>query len=200
MPPSHRFRPLTTPAMTAVLIALDVHSALAQRRLTEHTLAADSAGQRPAASLKDIAWLAGHWRGPALGGLSEEIWSTPLAGGMMGSYRLIRNDSIIFYEILTLNQERGSLVVRLKHFNADLTGWEERDQVREFPLVKLEGDRLYFDGMTFERVTQDSIHSYLAIHHKDGRVEEAAFPYRRVRPALTPATATNTRTARPQRR
>ena len=32
----------------------------------------------PEATLKDVAWIAGHWKGEAFGGITEEIWSPPL--------------------------------------------------------------------------------------------------------------------------
>lgn len=31
----------------------------------------------PTASLADAEWIAGHWRGEAFGGITEEIWSPP---------------------------------------------------------------------------------------------------------------------------
>ena len=38
---------------------------------------------------KDIEWLAGARLGEGLGGVSEEVWSSPQYGAMMGSYRPI---------------------------------------------------------------------------------------------------------------
>ena len=83
-----------------------------------------SGTSRPKATIEDIAWLAGHWKGNALGGVSEEIWSPPQAKSMMGSYRLIKNDTlVVFYEIVTITEDGQSLTLKLKHFNTDLTGW-----------------------------------------------------------------------------
>ena len=49
--------------------------------------------ERPASDVdvEDFAWLAGYWRGEGLGGVCEEIWSEPLAGSMIGLFRLVRN-------------------------------------------------------------------------------------------------------------
>ena len=61
---------------------------------------------------------------------------------MMGSYRLVKDDKVIFYELQTIVEQGSSLVFRLKHFNADLSGWEEkqadavqlfRRNLRQFP-------------------------------------------------------------------
>jgi hypothetical protein len=135
---------------------------------------------RPNATIEDIAWLAGHWKGTALGGVTEEIWSPPQANAMMGSYRLIKNDTlIVFYEILTITEEGQSLTLKLKHFNKDLTGWEEKNEVREFKLVKKEKNKLWFEGMTFEFIDDNTFQVYLAIHKKNGEVIEEIFPYKK---------------------
>lgn len=77
---------------------------------------------------------------------------------MMGMYRLIRNAKPAFYELCTIVEENGSLVLRLKHFNPDLKGWEETDKTVDFPLVAL------------------------VIGQKDGGVREETFSYTRQRP------------------
>ncbi|HEX2445685.1 MAG TPA: DUF6265 family protein, partial [Vicinamibacterales bacterium] len=98
----------------------------AQEKLTERTFRLKAGEKSPPAAIADMAWLAGRWVGEALGGASEEIWSEPRAGAMMGMYRLVRDGKPIFYELLTIVEENGTLMLRLKHFNADLTGWEEK--------------------------------------------------------------------------
>jgi hypothetical protein len=130
-----------------------------------------------------MAWLAGHWTGEALGGVSEEIWSPARGGVMLGMYRLLKNDAPVFYELLTISEREGSLVLRLKHFNADLTGWEEKVDVREFPLVAKRDGVLHFEGMAFHP-KGDQLTVYLAITPKNGPVREERFTYRRVTPAL----------------
>jgi hypothetical protein len=126
-----------------------------------------------------VAWLAGHWVGPALGGEAEEIWSPPKAGSMMGMYRLVRGDKVIFYELLTLAQEGGSLVLRLKHFNPDLTGWEEKQKTVDFRLVGLGEGVVQFEGMSLHREGDGKLTVYLAIEGKDGAQREEVFRYAR---------------------
>jgi len=135
---------------------------------------------RPKATIEDIAWLAGHWKGTALGGVTEEIWSPPMANSMMGSYRLIKNDTlVVFYEIVTITEDNGSLTLKLKHFNKDLTGWEEKNEVREFKLVKKEKNKLWFEGMTFEVIDGNNFQVFLAIQKRNGDVIEEVFPYKK---------------------
>ena len=75
----------------------------------------------------------------------------------------------------------GSLEYRLKHFNADLTGWEEKAEVRSFPLVAREGDAWYFDGLTVRRDGADGLIGAVNARFKDGTQKEFVLRYKRVR-------------------
>lgn len=136
----------------------------------------------PPATLDQIAWLAGHWIGEGLGGFSEELWSPPAGGAMMGSYRLLKDGAPVFYEFLLLVEENGTLILKLKHFNPDLTGWEEKADFVDFPLVAIEGDTAHFDGLTYERQSDGSLKVYLLLRSREtGEVREELFTMRRTR-------------------
>jgi hypothetical protein len=99
----------------------------------------------------------------------------------LAQYRHLKDDKPLFYELLTLGEERGSLVIRLKHFNPDLTGWEERGDSVSFPFVVKQGGVLHFEGMAFKPRGKNAVTVYLAIQNeKDGSVREAEFHYTRV--------------------
>ncbi len=151
--------------------------AFAQSEKTPHTLALDEGSASPAASIDQVAWVAGHWHGEAFGGQVEEVWSKPAGGAMMGMFRLVQGGEVGFYEILTLLEEEGSLVFRLKHFNSDLTGWEEKDETVSMPLVALEDGIAFFDGITFQRVDDNTMNIYLASENKEGGFDEITFIY-----------------------
>jgi len=139
--------------------------------------------QHANATLSDFAWLVGRWTGPGLGGTSEEIWTGPGGGSMQGMYRLLRDGKIVFYEILTLTEKDGSVVLRLKHFNPDLTGWEEKGDLVEFPLVKVTPTEAHFKGMVFSHPEKDAFSVLLTIEdRKTGKVREERFTYTRVKP------------------
>jgi hypothetical protein len=164
----------------ALIAAMSVVPASAQEKLTERTFRLKAGTKPPPAAITDMAWLAGRWVGEALGGVSEEIWSEPSAGAMMGMYRLVRDGKTIFYELLTIVEQDGSLMLRLKHFNADLTGWEEKLKTIDFPLVARDGGAVHFEGMSFHPKGSDALTVYLAINQKDGTVREEAFSYKRM--------------------
>lgn len=132
----------------------------------------------PKAKIGDISWLQGYWQGEIWGGQAEEIWSAPLAGSMMASFKFAADETVKFYEIITLFEQDNSLVLRLKHFSADLKGWEEKDQYMEFKLVKLEKNIAYFDGYTYQLVSPDELHVFVVIED-DGKKQETKFTFKR---------------------
>ena len=165
----------------ALALLLVASNTQAEEAMTANTLRLSPDQKPPAATIADMAWYAGRWTGTGLGGFTEEIWSPPRDGTMMGMYRMIEDGKPIFYELLLIAEEGGSLAIKLKHFHPDLRGWEERDASLRFPLVAKRDGRIYFDGMTFERVGTDRVKVYLAIENKDGSVHEEIFEYSRAK-------------------
>jgi len=132
----------------------------------------------PAASINDVAWIAGNWQGEALGGITEEIWTAPLGKSMMGSFKLVVDEIVQFYELCTITEENESLLLRIKHFDKDLKGWEEKDQSIEFPLVKIEKNKVYFDGLTFEKINEDELNIYVIFKDEGKEEVEMKFNYK----------------------
>lgn len=133
----------------------------------------------PEASIQEVAWMEGHWKGNAFGGEIEEIWS-PIAGkSMMFVFRLLVDDEVNFYEIGHIKEQEGTLVFELKHFSAQLHAWEEKEEVQQFKHVKTQGNRVYFDGFTFEKVSANEINIYGRIGNDDGTATETVFNYKR---------------------
>lgn len=140
----------------------------------------DSTEQSPKATINDVAWVAGHWQGEAFGGIVEELWSPPLGGTMMGAFKLVVENKVKFYEIETISEVNETLILRLKHFGADLKGWEEKDETVDFRLAKVTENKVYFDGFTFERISEDELNMYVLIESGDDE-HEAKFAYKRVK-------------------
>lgn len=118
----------------------------------------------PPATIDDADFLAGHWIGEGFGACAEELMATSAGGQIMGMFRLMNADGgVKFYEFYQIAEMGGSLILRIKHFNPDLTGWEEKSESVEFPLVGIEGTTAYFDGLTFSRIGKDVFRSAVAI-------------------------------------
>lgn len=149
-----------------------------ERTKTENTLRLDQNAPRPAASIAQLSWLAGSWEGEAFDGQTEEIWTPPSAGSMTGIFKLMHGDESSLYEFMLIVEDEGSLVIRLKHYNNDFSAWEEKDGYISFPLVRLEGETAYFDGLTYKRIDNDRMTVFLAVSSEEG-VREEVFHYRR---------------------
>lgn len=134
----------------------------------------------PQATLSDVAWITGSWEGEAFGGQVQEVWAPPLGDSMMCAFKLVVDGKVEFYELCQIREESGSLVLRLKHFNGDLKGWEEKDETVDFKLVKVEKDIVYFDGFTVERVSKDKINMHVMIGEA-GEESEVTFNYSRAK-------------------
>ena len=133
----------------------------------------------PNATLSDISWMQGNWSGEAFGGITEEIWGPPSGGSMMFSFKLVADGKVSFYELGHIRELNKTLVYELKHFNADLKGWEEKDDVQSFKLVKVEANRVYFEGFTFEKVSNNEINIYAQIGNEDGSAQEVTFNFKK---------------------
>lgn len=134
----------------------------------------------PPARIDAVAWLAGRWVGEGLGGFNEETWNPPRGGVMTGMYRLLKGDKPVFYEFLLLMEDKGSLVLKLKHFNPDFSAWEEKEKTVDFALVAVEPGAVHFDGLSFIRQDDGSLRIYLLLKDKKtGTVREEEFKLRR---------------------
>lgn len=132
----------------------------------------------PAARLDAAAWIAGQWQGTGMGGQIEETWNPPQSGVMMGMFRFVGEDST-FYELLTMIQQEKTILLRLKHFDKDLKGWEEKDKTVEFKLVEITKSEVRFEGLTFRRIDADTIHVFVVVS-KGEKKNEIKFEYHRV--------------------
>jgi hypothetical protein len=152
--------------------------AAAQSQRTEHTFKLDDPDSRPTATLADVSWLVGNWSGEAFGNTFEEGWNPPSAGSMIGFFKLMDGDDVVFYELLLLVEEQDSLSLKVKHFNADFTAWEDKPDYVTFRFVKSDDDAIHFSGISFYRIDDDTMHAYLVLRSGDD-VREEKLVYRR---------------------
>ena len=127
--------------------------------------------------LENVAWIAGNWKGEAFGGITEENWSKPSGDSMMATFKLIKDGTVSFYEIEIIREIENSLVLQLKHFHGNLKGWETKDETVDFPLKEITADTVVFEGMTFERVSENEMNIYVDIDKENGSVETVTFNY-----------------------
>ncbi len=158
----------------ALLLTLNL---TAQQQITDHIYSLDSLSTSPKATLADVTWISGNWKGEAFGGIVEENWSKPSGDSMMAAFKLINNGKTSFYEIEIIREVNESLILQLKHFHGNLKGWETKDETVDFPLAKVSENAVFFDGMTFEKISENEMNVYVLMKQKDGSQKELKFNY-----------------------
>jgi hypothetical protein len=133
-------------------------------------LAAACAAQaqtEPAPAIDDAAWLAGRWVGEGFGGQMEETWAPPVGGQMVGHFRYWRDGQPQFYEIMLIDVVDGGVRMRVKHFNPDFTGWEERGEWVTFEPIAAGPDAILFNGLEIRREGENRIVMTIRIRRGD---------------------------------
>lgn len=162
--------------VTVCICVLSGHLGFSQER---HTLSYTEETPPVKASLTDVSWIQGHWRGEAFGGIAEEIWSPPLGDSMMCAFKLVSDNKVQFYELCVIREVNGTLLLQLKHFHRDFKGWEKKDETVDFKLVSLEPGKVFFDKFTFEKISKNEMNLYVVIKNDKGAEEEVKFNYKR---------------------
>lgn len=146
----------------------------------DKTLSLTDPAKTAKATLGDVRWLVGNWKGKGLGGDCVETWTAPHNGVMQGMFRFDKETKPIFYELCLIVEHQGSLVLKIKHFHPNLASWEDKDKCQEFPLVKLDKDAVYFSGITFRNTGPDSMDCTVKIT-RQGQPREEDFRYQRLK-------------------
>ncbi len=139
----------------------------------------------PSARIADVAWLAGAWSGSGIEGApAHEAWLPPTGDTMVGLFVQEQGaGGLMFTEHMYISEVDGSLALRLKHFNPDLTGWEEKDEMVTFRLVTLEPCAAYFSALTYRCAngenTDDGIVVAVRLLDDGGETGELVFNFAR---------------------
>lgn len=156
-------------------------SAHAQIKITEHVYRNDPGVEPSKATIVDFAKMIGYWKGEGLGGVCEELWM-PEAGGMLhGSFRMAIKGKLSFSEFMTITiDSTGHAILKVKHFNPDFTGWEEKDKSEDFLYLKRDGSAIYFSGMTYLFEADNRLVIYVTFKGRDGKYSEQKFSFTKV--------------------
>lgn len=107
---------------------------------------AQDMGKPPAkVTLDDLSFICGHNRGEREGSIIDEHWSEVGGDTMIGMYREIRGGKAQMYEFLTIEQTADGPVLRLRHFDPGLVGWEEKAQAASYPLASWRPNEAIFE-------------------------------------------------------
>lgn len=172
-----------TVAVAALLCAVQVRAQAPPSPSVSPTTAAPVA-----ARIAAVAFMAGHWVGDVDGALSEEVWTAPAGGSMLGMWRLVAGGQARVLELLALSEEPdGGLALRLRHFDARLVAREDKDTPVELRLRRVSEGDVSFEGLGSDGTPvrldyrRDGPDGLAAVLERRGRRDE--FRYRRRAPA-----------------
>jgi hypothetical protein len=145
--------------------------------------AADEAETTTAApTIEAFAFMAGHWRGEGFGGTCEEIWSQPLAGTMVGSFRLVKDGEVQFYELMVLGPDAEGWALKVKHFSKEFVGWEDKEGAVRFAYESVAGSQADFKGLKILR-DGDALAVSVRMRSKTDEIRWEKINLRRVDPS-----------------
>ena len=155
--------------------------ALAAPLAAQETRVAPEGHVPPPASIEQAEWLVGDWVGTGIDGAeAAESWLPPSGDTMVGLFVQEKPDGgLMFTEHMYLAEEGGSLVLKLKHFNPDLTGWEEKDGMVRFRLLSIEPCAAYFSSLTYRCEAEGGLLVAVRLKSEGDAVEELVFRFQR---------------------
>ena len=121
--------------------------------LATAALGAGASVEDPESStLKQLAWLAGHWAATVGDLHMEEAWTGPKGGVMLGVHRDVRVGGRAFFEYLRIEARDGDVVYIASPMGSDAT---------EFALKRVEDRRVVFENPEHDFPQR-------IIYHRDG--------------------------------
>lgn len=135
------------------------------------------------AKLQDLSFMSGTWYQNHEWGNMEEFWGKPMGDCMICSYRCVKDNKVVFYEFIVIEQSDSVPVMKLRHFKPGNIGWEEKDKPYEYPLTELKNNKATFAAadkslfMSYERIDSNRMSILLKERNKKGEWESTAFHY-----------------------
>lgn len=105
---------------------------------TTPSAAAPPVHEPAAGPFEDLAWLTGVWVTPGEGGGTEEFWTPPAGGTMLGVNRTIRDGKTVFFEYLRIELEGDTLVYKAQPLG--------RHPATPFRLVEASDEEVVFEN------------------------------------------------------
>jgi hypothetical protein len=135
--------------------------------------------------LANIAWMQGSWTTMVDGDYLDEFWSPSHADSMIGMFRWSKKDKLWMSEMLSIVTEGDTIVLRIKHFDRAMIGWEDKDKPLTLPLVRQSKDESVFETenkaerLTYRKTGVDTMDVLLEENGKD-RQNRVEFHFRRL--------------------
>lgn len=118
--------------------------ALALTLLTAAAGSVQAAG--PAATVADLAWMTGNWAGNLGPNQLEENWIGGEGGSIAAMVRMTGSDATSMFEMITIEEVDGSLVLHIQQWNPGMESRTEGPQ--EMELVEIGKNSVKFKAVS----------------------------------------------------
>lgn len=131
------------------------------------------------ATLKDLSFIAGHWRGEMGGTVIEEVWMPPEGDAMYSLFRMVGKGRTQFTEFQALEQRGENVVLVLRHFGAGLIAREDKESPLVWTVAEVAANRVVFHqtGTTtqLEYARDGDQLTITLIKERDGKMTKSPF-------------------------
>ena len=103
---------------------------------------APALAQGPSAKVSDLAWMTGHYKGDTGNGSLEENWAEPKGGSIASLVRSTGGGATSMIELIVIEEEGGSLTLRLKQWDPGMAPRAEGFQVMK--LIEIDDKKVVF--------------------------------------------------------
>ena len=157
----------TTPIKKLVLFFVFFITSIS---FSQNTLQYNDEKGSPSATLQDVKWLSGNWKGTSPFGICQENWDEPSGKTMMFCFKLISDNKVSFYEFGQIIEKDKTIEMQIRHFSSDLKPWEE-SMPEIFNFIKTEDNKLYFDGITYEKIGDKTMNVYVYLEESKEEIK-----------------------------
>lgn len=141
---------------------------------------------RHGSSLKSLSFLSGRWVSETPSQVQEELWTLVKGDSITGSFRILNQGRPVFYEFWAVELSGSAPVLKLKHFNAGLVGWEDKASSTEMPLIAVADNDAVFaapDGSVSLHYRRAGNRLTCIVHHvRNGKQSEETFTLEKAPP------------------
>ena len=93
--------------------------------------------------LSNMKWVIGSWKSQSENEELEEYWYPHMGDAMVGWFRWKRGESIFLYEFMLFQQVEKKVILKIKHFDGKLEGWENKNAWVEYQAWSSNDDAVY---------------------------------------------------------
>lgn len=87
-------------------------------------------------SVSDVRFIEGSWRATAGDRSIDAVWSSPAGENIVGYVRVMKDDTVVLYELFAFEQSSEGFVANVRHFNPGLVAREDKDKPDRYSFLE----------------------------------------------------------------